>query len=138
MIESKNNQLRPNTKAVFKLLSSALTSTLLLLSFLLSTSLNAQTIPSLQSPSSLTGAASSAQFAAGARVGNGAFTNSFQYSDTIELQMEVSPEAGHVGNAGNIYALIIVGGQAYTLNTSNEWVVFDGTIEGLGGALILP
>lgn len=131
MIAYRPNQIRRINKALLQSLA------LLILPFF-SAGLSAQTIPQLQSPTSISGATTTAEFSAGARVGSGAFTNSFEHDATIELQMEVTPEAGHVGNAGNVYALIIVGGQAYTLNTSNNWVDFDGTVGGLGGALMLP
>ncbi len=134
MKESKSTQNR-RVKRSLPGLKASLCSVLLFL--LGTTAVSAQTIPELESPSSLSGASTSARFMAGARVGSADFSNNFQHTDLIELQMEVAPEAAHVGTAGNIYAVIVVGGIALTLNTNNEWIAFDGTVEGLGGVLNL-
>lgn len=69
--------------------------------------------------------------------GSGAFTHSFDYTDSLELRLQVSPEPAHVGSAGQIYVLAIAGGVFYTQISDGSWVEFDGTIEGLGGAAAL-
>lgn len=96
----------------------------------------AQSVPELDSASNLSKTSTTARFFAGTRVGSGAFKISFQLSDIIQLEVQVSPEASHIGSAGKIYVLAVVGEVAFTLLEENQWVVFDGTIAGLGGALI--
>ena len=94
----------------------------------------AQEIPQLGSPTTLTGATTTAQFAAGARVSGGSFATGFQFSESVQLDVLVTPESSHVGSSGKIYVLAIAGGAAFTLLESGEWTVFDGTVAGLGGA----
>ena len=78
-------------------------------------SIAAQSVPELAPSVNLSNTETTARFFAGARVASGPFTHSFQLTDTIQLQVQVAPESGHVGSAGKVYVLAIVGGIGYTL-----------------------
>ncbi len=107
------------------------------LSLGVSTGSLAQGIPQLNGPVSLSGAATTAQFAAGARAGGGGFANAQDLSSSLEVLASVSPEVSHIGSAGKLYVLAIAGNVQFSLLADGNWQLFDGTVAGLGGAASL-
>jgi hypothetical protein len=97
----------------------------------------AQGIPQLSGPVSLSGASTTAQFAAGARTGGGGFSNALDLTSSLELLASVSPEVSHIGSAGKLYVLAIAGNVQFSLLADGNWQLFDGTVAGLGGAASL-
>ncbi len=104
---------------------------------LLASPVSAQEVPVLDSPSSLSGAPTSARFAAGSKLSNSNFETFFESSEQVELIARVTPQSNHVGGGGTIYLLAIVGGKSYTLGADGNWTDFDGTISGLGKAKVI-
>lgn len=98
-----------------------------------------RTLPELSLATAISENPTTSRFYGGASVRNsGAFTGSLQSSDDASVLVEFEPEFSLIGSSGNGYVLASVGGALFSLLDTGEWIVFDGTVEGLGGAASYP
>jgi hypothetical protein len=83
-------------------------------------------LPELASPSSLTGATTTARFFAGASADDGvSFKTSFGYSDPLDVSAEVRVESGHVNTTGNVYLIIALGNQYLVRDKNGGYQPWD-------------
>ncbi|MFT4861427.1 MAG: hypothetical protein ACI95C_000637 [Pseudohongiellaceae bacterium] len=95
----------------------------------------AQDLPVLGAPSTLSGTTTSAQFFGGSSLrGGNVYSSSFQNTHDVAVQLRIEPQQNHIGSSGTSYVLAIVGGAAFARIGADEWIPFDGTVAGLGGA----
>lgn len=89
-------------------------------------------LPELANPATLSGAATSAKFFAGASVDDGlSFLNAVASSSSVDINAEIHIDSNHVGTAGNLYMLIVAGQDTYLRNLSGAYELWDGSIASL-------
>ncbi|MBT8148188.1 MAG: hypothetical protein KJN90_15120, partial [Gammaproteobacteria bacterium] len=91
-------------------------------------------MPELGTAASIFGGSPGATFYGGARLNNGPYLVSLERATDFQLEIQVDPVAAAVGSSGKIYVIAMTTGPAFTLLESGEWIAFDGTVAGLGGA----
>lgn len=86
------------------------------------------TLQSLPSARLASPATSGASFSAGmSKDGNKTYTGSAATTDTIAISAQIRPEAGHVGQAGNLYLVVMTGpGQFIMRNQGGAFVPWNG------------
>ena len=93
-------------------------------------------LPELGSPSTGSGAATTAKFFGGATADNSvSFGSSFGADQPLDIFTEVQVESGHVNTVGNIYLLIQLGADIFMRLESGEYAVWDQTLENLQATL---
>jgi hypothetical protein len=102
---------------------------------LFSTVASAQ-LPELASPSTATGASTTARFFGGATADNSSsFGSSFGPDQPLDLFTEIQVEAAHVNTVGNIYLLIQLGVDIFMRLESGEYAIWDQTLPNLQATL---
>ena len=102
---------------------------------LLSNTVSAQ-LPELASPSTGTGASTTARFFAGATADNSSsFNTSFSGDQALDVLAEVQVESAHVNTAGNIYLVVLLGEDLLMRLESGEYAIWDGTLPNLQATL---
>ncbi|MFK7865508.1 MAG: DUF1588 domain-containing protein [Pseudohongiellaceae bacterium] len=92
-------------------------------------------LPELSSPTSLSGAATTARFFAGASIdGGNNYVDSVADSAAVDISAEIHVEASHVGLVGNLYLLIVSGNDTFFRDSSGAFVLWDGSVESLSPA----
>ena len=121
---------------LFKQLQNLCSSTFIVLMFALALPciVFAQNPPQAGAATSILGGSIDATFYAGARIGEGPYQQILERSEDFQLEVVIEPVSDAVGSDGKVYVLAMAGAAAYTLLESGEWVPFDGTVAGLGGA----
>lgn len=93
-------------------------------------------LPELASPSTGTGAHTTARFFAGATADNSSsFGASFSGDQALDVLAEVQVESTHVNTVGNIYLVVLLGENLLMRLESGEYVVWDGTVPDLQATL---
>ena len=93
-------------------------------------------LPELGSPSTATGASTTARFFGGATADNSVFFgSSFGGDQPLDIFTEVQVETAHVNTVGNIYLLIQLGADIFMRLESGEYVVWDQTLPNLQATL---
>jgi hypothetical protein len=93
-------------------------------------------LPELGSPSTATGASTTARFFGGATADNSVFFgSSFGGDKPLDIFTEVQVETAHVNTVGNIYLLIQLGADIFMRLESGEYVVWDQTLPNLQATL---
>ncbi len=83
-------------------------------------------LPELASPSTGSGASTSAQFFGGASADNGlSFGAEFAFDQAIDITGEIRPEASHVDTTGNIYLVAQLGEQLLYRDTDGNYLPWD-------------
>lgn len=99
-------------------------------------SANAQ-LPELSSPSSITGALTTARFFGGVTADEGSsFGSDFGFTQPIDILGEVQVETSHINSVGNFYILIAFGDLIFQRNGPEAYEIWDGSIEGLRPAIV--
>lgn len=89
-------------------------------------------LPELESPSTATGASTTAKFFGGATADSSAtFGSSFGGDQPLSLFTEIQVESAHVNTVGNIYVLVQLGADFLMLLESGEYAVWDQTFPNL-------
>lgn len=102
---------------------------------LFSTAASAQ-LPELGSPSTATGASTTAKFFGGATADNSSsFGSSFGGDQPLDIFTEIQVESTHVNTVGNVYLLIQLGADIFMRLESGEYVVWDQTLPNLQATL---
>ncbi|GJM12262.1 MAG: hypothetical protein DHS20C12_06650 [Pseudohongiella sp.] len=111
-------------------------SLLVLLPVCLFSTLFAAELPELDSPSTLSGASTSARFFGGAtRDGALTFASSFQSHEDIDLTAEIQVEPAHVGSAGEIYVIAEMSGQFFMRMGDDSFLPWDLQLNTLESAI---
>lgn len=93
-------------------------------------------LPELGSPSTATGASTTAKFFGGATADNSSsFGSSFGADQALDILTEVQVESGHVNTVGNIYLLIQLGEDIFMRLESGEYAIWDQTLPNLQATL---
>ncbi|GJM14028.1 MAG: hypothetical protein DHS20C12_24310 [Pseudohongiella sp.] len=93
-------------------------------------------LPELGSPSTATGAATTAKFFGGATADSSvSFGSSFAADQALSLLTEVQVETDHVNTVGNVYLLIQLGADIFMRLESGEYAVWDQTLGNLQATL---
>lgn len=93
-------------------------------------------LPELGSPSTATGASTTAKFFGGATADNSvSFGSSFGADQALDLFTEVQVESAHVNTVGNVYLLIQLGADIFMGLESGAYVVWDQTLPNLQAIL---
>ena len=93
-------------------------------------------LPELGSPSTATGAATTAKFFGGATADNSAtFGSSFGGDQPLSLFTEIQVETAHVNTVGNVYLLIQLGEDIFMRLESGEYAIWDQTLPNLQATL---
>ena len=93
-------------------------------------------LPELDSPSTGSGASTTAKFFGGATADNSnSFGSSFGPDQPLDLFTEVQVETEHVNTVRNIYLLIQLGADIFMRLESGEYVVWDQTLANLQATL---
>lgn len=102
---------------------------------LLSSVASAQ-LPELGSPSTATGASTTAKFFGGATADNSSsFGSSFAPDQPLDIFTEVQVETVHVNTVGNVYLLIQLGEDIFMRLETGEYVIWDQTLANLQATL---
>lgn len=101
--------------------------------------LSTEELPELASPSTLSGASTSARFFGGAaRVGTSNFATSFQSHEPIDLAARIHFEPSQIGSAGEIYVIAELAGQFFMGMSDGSYAPWDLNITSLQAAIIAP
>ncbi len=93
-------------------------------------------LPELGSPSTATGASTTAKFFGGATADNSVtFGSSFGADQPLDIFTEVQVETVHVNTVGNIYLLIQLGEDIFMRLESGEYAIWDQTLPNLQATL---
>jgi mono/diheme cytochrome c family protein len=93
-------------------------------------------LPELASPSTGSGASTTARFFAGATADDSSsFGANFSGDQVLDVLAEVQVESAHVNTVGNIYLVILLGEDLLMRLESSEYVVWDGTLPNLQATL---
>lgn len=93
-------------------------------------------LPELGSPSTATGASTTAKFFGGATADNSSsFGSSFGADQALDLLTEIQVETAHVNTVGNIYLLIQLGEDIFMRLESGEYAIWDQTLPNLQATL---
>ncbi len=99
-------------------------------------SLASAQLPELGSPSTATGAATTAKFFGGATADSSAsFGSSFTGDQALDIFTAVQVETSHVNTVGNIYLLIQLGADIFMRLESGEYAIWDQTLPNLQATL---
>ena len=102
---------------------------------LLSSFASAQ-LPELESPSTATGASTTAKFFGGATADNSdTFGSSFRGDQPLDIFVEIQVESDHINTVGNVYLLIQLGADIFMRLQSGEYVIWDQTLNSLQATL---
>lgn len=89
-------------------------------------------LPELAFPSTVTGAATSARFYAGATGDGGlSYGSSFAVDQSLNILTEIQVQADHVNTVGNLYLLVVAGSDILMRVESGEFVLWNGALESL-------
>ena len=92
-------------------------------------------LPELGSPSTVTGATTTARFLGGASADNGAtFGSSFAFDQAIDIDVEIQVETSHVNTVGNLYVFILWDDIWFQRLESGAYEVWDLSIENIQAA----
>ncbi len=93
-------------------------------------------LPELSNASSTSGLPTSAAFFGGASLDNGqTFVTKVGMSDPVDVLAQINVQPDHIGFVGNYYILIILGEDQFVRSGPDNYVLWDGTVEGLKPAL---
>ncbi len=93
-------------------------------------------LPELGSPSTATGASTTAKFFGGVTADNSStFGSSFAGDQPLDIFTEIQVEIAHVNTVGNVYLLIQLGADIFMRLESGEYVIWDETLENLQATL---
>lgn len=99
---------------------------LLPLAYILATSTAFGQLPELATPTTASGAITSAQFFGGASADNGlSFGNSFTADQALDINGEIHVESTHVGTTGNLYLVAQVGEQLLFRDVNGAYQPWD-------------
>ena len=102
---------------------------------LLSSFASAQ-LPELESPSTATGASTTAKFFGGVTADNSdTFGSSFRGDQPLDIFIEIQVESDHINTVGNVYLLIQLGADIFMRLQSGEYVIWDQTLNSLQATL---
>lgn len=119
-------------KQIFFLRSRSLLAAVLFGGFALQSSALFAQLPELASPSTVTGAATTARFYAGATTDDGlSYGSSFGTEQLLDILAEIRVQPEHVNTVGNLYLLLVVGADILMRVESGDFVLWDGTFESL-------
>ncbi len=105
--------------------------------FSLAGAIAAAELPELDSPSTLSGTATSARFFGGAsRVNTSDFATIFQSHEAIDLTAAVQPEPEHIGSAGKIYIIAQLNGKYFMRGDDGAYLPWDVQLDTLQPAII--
>ncbi|MDA0687849.1 MAG: hypothetical protein O2948_04310 [Proteobacteria bacterium] len=83
-------------------------------------------LPELATPSTASGAATTAQFFGGASADNGlSFGNSFSSGQALDINGEIHVESAHIGTTGNLYLVSQVGEQLLFRDANGAYQPWD-------------
>jgi hypothetical protein len=83
-------------------------------------------LPELATPSTASGAATTAQFFGGASADNGlSFGNSFSSGQALDINGEIHVESAHIGTTGNLYLVAQVGEQLLFRDANGAYQPWD-------------
>lgn len=92
-------------------------------------------LPQLASPSTATGAATTARFFGGASSNNGiSFGSSFGFSTPIDIDVAIQIEPNHVNTMGNLYVFIQLNGTFFQRLENGSYAPWDLTVQNLKAA----
>ena len=98
---------------------------------LLSTALFGE-LPELASPSTATGAATSARFYGGVTADDGlSYGASFGGDQSLDILTEIQVQPEHINTVGNLYLLAVLGADTLMRVESGDFVPWDGTLGSL-------
>ena len=101
---------------------------LLVASFLV----QAAELPILQSPSTLTGASTTAEFAAGVTADFGtSYLNTYNSSTVLDIHGSIRIEPAQLGSIGNLYIVVSALGQLYMRTDDNSFAIWNGNLDSL-------
>lgn len=93
-------------------------------------------LPELESPSTATGASTTAKFFGGATADNSdTFGSSFRGDQPLDIFIEIQVESDHINTVGNVYLLIQLGADIFMRLQSGEYVIWDQTLNSLQATL---
>ncbi|MFK7865704.1 MAG: alpha/beta hydrolase family protein [Pseudohongiellaceae bacterium] len=93
---------------------------------------SAAELPALNSPSTLSGATTTARFFGGAsRHGTSDFSVSFQSHESIDITAEIQVEQNHIGVAGEIYIIVEYAGQYFMRISGGAYTNWDVRLDTL-------
>ena len=114
----------------------ALSCSSLLFCFGLLSSFASAQLPELESPSTATGASTTAKFFGGATADNSdTFGSSFRGDQPLDIFIEIQVESDHINTVGNVYLLIQLGADIFMRLQSGEYVIWDQTLNSLQATL---
>ena len=112
---------------------------LLVLQLFLAAALSATELPELNSPSTLSGTATSARFFGGVnRSGASIFGNNFQSHEAIDVTVEIQPEAQQIGSAAEIYVIAQSNDQYFMRAGDGAYLPWDLQLGSLQAAISTP
>lgn len=92
-------------------------------------------LPQLASPSTATGASTTARFLGGASANNGvSYASSFGFSAPIDIDVAIQVEPGHVNTMGNLYVFIQLNGTFFQRLENGSYAPWDLTLPNLKAA----
>ena len=92
-------------------------------------------LPELGSPSSISGASTTARFFGGASSDNGAsYASSFDYDQKIDIDVKIRIESGQLNTMGNLYVFILWNNQYFIRVESGGYEIWDVTLANLKAA----
>lgn len=114
----------------------ALSCSSLLFCFGLLSSFASAQLPELESPSTATGASTTAKFFGGVTADNSdTFGSSFRGDQPLDIFIEIQVESDHINTVGNVYLLIQLGADIFMRLQSGEYVIWDQTLNSLQATL---
>lgn len=114
----------------------ALSCSSLLFCFGLLSSFASAQLPELESPSTATGASTTAKFFGGATADNSdTFGSSFRGDQPLDIFIEIQVESDHINTVGNVYLLIQLGADIFMRLQSGEYAIWDQTLNSLQATL---
>lgn len=89
-------------------------------------------LPSLDSPSTISGEPTTAVFFAGATTDNGiTYTSTFTATELVDITARIQVASAHVGNVGDLYVVVSFEGQLYNQVVGGAFQSWNGAIETL-------
>ena len=114
----------------------ALSCSSLLFCFGLLSSFASAQLPELESPSTATGASTTAKFFGGVTADNSdTFGSSFRGDQPLDIFIEIQVESDHINTVGNVYLLIQLGADIFMRLQSGEYAIWDQTLNSLQATL---